>query len=95
MSLEDFQILDNEPIDKIIDKRFFFEIYHQQGAQSIDPNQNIEFTFGEIDNYHQKGNGYLEFGITVRRNDNTNFHYDDPIRLLNYGFAYCFIKRLL
>ena len=52
--------------------------------------QNIEFIFGENNNYHQIGNAYLEFNITVRKNDTTNFHDDDPVRLVNIAFAYCF-----
>ena len=52
--------------------------------------QNIEFIFGENNNYHQIGNAYLEFNLTVRKNDTTNFHNDDPVRLVNNGFAYCF-----
>ena len=32
---------------------------------------------------------YLEFDITVRQNDGTNFLYDDPIRLVNDGFTFC------
>ena len=52
--------------------------------------QNIEFIFGENNNDHQIGNAYLEFNIKLRKNDDTNFHYDDPIRLVNNRFAYCF-----
>ena len=52
--------------------------------------QNVEFIFGENNNYHQIGNGYLEFDITVRKNDGTNFQYDDPVRLLNIRFEFCF-----
>ena len=52
--------------------------------------QTIEFIFGENNNYHQVGNAYLEFNITIRKNDDTNFHYDDPIRLVNIGLAFCF-----
>ena len=33
MSLENFQILDNEPIDNSIIKRDFLKVYHQQGTQ--------------------------------------------------------------
>ena len=51
MSLEDFQILDNEPFDNSIDKRDHLKIYHQQGAILNDP----EFIFGENSNYHQIG----------------------------------------
>ena len=32
----------------------------------------------------------MEFNTTERENDTTNFHNDDPIRLVNNGFAYCF-----
>ena len=90
MSLEDFQLLDNEPFDISIIKRDFTKIYHQQGAQLNQSDQNIEFIFGENNNYHQIGNGYLEFNITVLKNDTTNFHIEDPIRLVNNGFAFCF-----
>ena len=90
MSLEDFQLLDNEPFDNSIINRDFTKIYHQQGAQLNQSNQNIEFIFGENDNYHQIGNSYLEFNITVRKNDTTNFHIEDPIRLVNNGYAFCF-----
>ena len=90
MSLEDFQLLDNEPFDNSIIKRDFTKIYHQQGAQLNQSDQNIELIFGENNNYHQIGNGYLEFHITVRKNDTTNFHIEDPIRLVNNGYAFCF-----
>ena len=33
MSLEDFQLLDNEPLDNSIIKRDFTKIYHRQGDQ--------------------------------------------------------------
>ena len=90
MSLEDFQLLDNEPLDNSIIKRDFTKIYHRQGDQLNQSDQNIEVIFDENNNYHQIGNAYLEFNITVRKNDTTNFHNDDPIRLVNKGFAYCF-----
>ena len=90
MSLEDFQLLDNEPFDNSIIKRGFTKIYHQQGAQLNQSDQNIEFIFGENNNYHQIGNGYLEFKITVRKNDTTNFYIEDPIRLVNNVYAFCF-----
>ena len=32
----------------------------------------------------------MEFDITIRRNDNTIFPYDDPIELVKNGYAYCF-----
>ena len=90
MSLEDFQLLDNEPLDNSIIKRDFTKIYHRQGDQLNQSDQNIEFIFGENNNYHQIGNGYLELNITVRKRDTTNFHNDDPVRLVNNGFAFCF-----
>ena len=90
MSLEDFQLLDNEPFDNSIIKRDFIKIYHQQGARLNEPDQNIEFIFGENNNYHQFGNSYLEFDMTVRREDNVNFGNNSAIRLTNNAFAYCF-----
>ena len=90
MSLEDFQLLDNEPIDNSIIKRDFLKVYHQQGAQLNQSDQNIEFIFGENNNYHQIGNAYLEFNITVRKADTTNFHNEDPILLVNNAFSFCF-----
>ena len=90
MSLEYFQLLDNEPLANSIIKRDFTKIYHRQGDQLNQSDQNIEFIFGENNNYHQIGNAYLEFNITVRKNDDTNFHHEDPVRLVNNGFAFCF-----
>ena len=79
MSLEDFQLLDNEPLDNSIFKRDFTEICHRQGDQLNHSDQNIEFSFGQNNNYHQIGNAYLEFNFTVRKNDDTNFHHEDPV----------------
>ena len=91
MSLENFQLLHNEPFDNSIKKRDFLKVYHQQGAQLNTPDQNIEFIFGENNNYHQIGNAYLEFDITVRpQNAADAFGEDSPIRLTNNGFAYAF-----
>ena len=56
MSSEDFQLLDNEPFDNSIIKRDFLKKYHQQGAQLNYSDQNIEFIFGNNNNYHQIGN---------------------------------------
>ena len=88
MSSDDFQLIDNEPLDNSIMKRDFTKIYHRQGDQLNQSDQNIEFNFGENNNYHQIGNAYLEFNITVRKNDTTIFHNDDPIRLVNNDFAF-------
>ena len=45
---------------------------------------------GENNNYHQIGNSYLEFDITVRRNDNANFFDDNAIRLTNNALVSVF-----
>ena len=90
MSLEDFQLLDNETIDNSIIKKDFTKIYHRHGDQLNQSDQNIEFIFDENNNYHQIGNAYLEINITVRKNDDTNFHFHDPVRLVNNGIAFCF-----
>ena len=94
MSLEDFQLIDNEPIDNSIVKRDFTKVYHQCGANLNDVNQNVEFIFGENNNYRQIGNAYLEFDITVR-NDAGNFTNASVIRLVNNAFAYCFKEAYL
>ena len=67
MSLEDFQLLDNEPFDNSITKRDFTEFYHQQGAHLNQSDQNIEFIFGENNNYHQIGHSYLELDISTEK----------------------------
>ena len=94
MSLQDFELIDNEPIDDSIVKRDYTKVYHQQGANVNDSNQNVEFIFGENNNYHQIGNGYLEFDITVR-NTAGNFTDASAIRLINNAFAYCFTQASL
>ena len=94
MSLEDFQLNDNEPIDNSIVKRDYTKVYHQQGENLNDSNQNVEFIFGEKNNFHQIGNGYLELDITVR-NTAGNFTNASVIRLVNNAFAYCFKEATL
>ena len=64
--IKDFRLFDNEPFDNSILKRDHLKIYRQQGAIFNDPEQNVEFIFGENNNYHQIVNAYLEFDITVR-----------------------------
>ena len=88
--MEDFQLLDNEPLDNSIIKRGFTKKNHRQGDQLNQLDQNIEFIVGENNNYQQIGNAYLEFNITVRKNDDSNFHHEDPVRLVNNWFPYCF-----
>ena len=88
--MEDFQILDNEPLDNSIIKRYLTKIYHRQGDQLNQSDQNIEIIFGENNIYNQIGNAYLEFNITVRKNNDKNFHHEDPVRLVNNRYAFCF-----
>ena len=94
MSLEDFGLIDNEPIDNSIIKRDYTKVYHNQGANLNDSNQNVDFIFGENNNYHQIGNAYLELDITVR-NTAGNFTNASAIRLVNNGFAFCFKEATL
>ena len=65
MSLEDFQLLDNEPLDNSIIKRDFTKIYHRQGDELNQSDQNIDFIMRENNNCHQISNAYLEFNFTV------------------------------
>ena len=99
MSLEDFQLIDNEPIDNSIVKKDYAKVYHHQGANLNDSNQNVEFIFGENNNYHQIGNAYLEIDITIRKvvaaGADPNFANADQIRLIIKAFAYCFTQATL
>ena len=45
MSLEDFQLLNNELFDKSIIKRDYSKVYHQYGAQLNQSDQYIDFRF--------------------------------------------------
>ena len=89
MSLGDFQLLDNEPIDTSIVKRYFLKVYHQQEAQLKHSDQNNELFFRKNNNYHQTGKACLDFDFTVWKNDTTNFHNEDPILSVNDAFAFC------
>ena len=99
MSLEDFQLIDNEPTDNSIIKRDYTKVYHHQGANLNDSNQSVEFIFGEINNYYQIGNAYLEFDIIIRKvvaaPADPNFANADQIRLINNAFAFCFTQATL
>ena len=99
MSLEDFQLIDNEPIDNSIVKRDYTKVFHQSGAHLNDSNQTVEFIFGKNNNYHQIGNAYLEFDITIRKvvvaPADPNFANADQIRLINNAFAHCFTQATL
>ena len=59
-----------------------------------DPDETIEFIFGENNKYHQIGTAYLEFDITVR-NAAGNFIDASKVRLINNAFAYCFKEEKL
>ena len=89
MSLENFRFFDNEPFDNSILKRDHLKIYHQHGANINDPDQNVEFIFGENNNYYQFFNAYLEFDITVRDTAGV-FTNASNITLLNNALAFCF-----
>ena len=45
MSLEDFQLSGNEPLDISVIKKDFTKIYHRQGDQLNQSDQKIEFVF--------------------------------------------------
>ena len=90
--MKGFQLLDNEPFDNSLIKRDYLKVYHQPRAQLNQFNQNIDLVSGENNNYHQIGISYLEFNKTVRKNDTTNFHYNNPVGLVNHAFAFCFTE---
>ena len=67
MSLEDFQLRDNEAIDSSVIERDFLKIYHRKAANSNDSDQKIEFIFVDNNNYHQIGNVYLQFELKIEK----------------------------
>ena len=69
-------------------------MYHNQGAQLNDSDQNIEFIFGENNKYHQIGNSYFQFDITVQ-DPTAGFNANAEIRLVDNAFAYCFKEAVL
>ena len=56
MSIDDFQLTDNEAIDNSITKGDILKVYDQQAANLNDSDQNIDFIFGENNNFHQIDN---------------------------------------
>ena len=90
MSLEDFPLLGNERIDNIIIERVSLKVYHRGGANLWDQGQNCDFNFGENYNYHKEGDSYLEFDITLSREDNANLTDISAIRMTNNAFAHVF-----
>ena len=66
VSLEGFHLLDDTPIATSTIKRESMETNHHQTDQHKVQNQDIDFFFGEIRNYHQIGIGFLEFEITLK-----------------------------
>ena len=68
MSLKNFQLLDDPSTDKSLIRRDYIKIYQQRGTQLSYSNQGFFFVFDEYNNYHQIGDGYLDFDITLRKN---------------------------
>ena len=89
MSLEDFQVFDNGPFENSFVKRDFLKVYHHQGFNLKDSDQQVEFIFGENNNYHQIGKAYLENDKTIQ-NPNAAFDNNSPIRITNNGLAHAF-----
>ena len=94
MSLEDFQLIDNETNDISIMKRDFLKICHHQATKLNDSDQKIEFIFGENNNYHQIDDAYLQNELTIEKDvavaANRVLVDGDAIRLVNNDFAYWF-----
>ena len=69
------------------------KIYLQQRAQLNDRNQGIAFAFGEINNYHQIGSGYLEFDIISEKNSG-DFNIVDIVGKVDQTFRLVFFHQL-
>ena len=72
-------------------KKSFFKKCHHQRANLENSDQNVEFIFGENNNYHQICNAYLQYEVTVENveaNQVVGILIDgDAIRLLKSSFA--------
>ena len=96
MSFEGFQMrVDTLPNTSNI-KGGFMKLRHQHGAKLKDNSQSLRFFLFETSKYHQIGNGFLKFDITLRKNgnDSNKLVGDDNIgelnKLVNVVFAYTF-----
>ena len=94
MSIEDSLLLDNETIDSSTIKRSFLKLYHQQAANINASDQNNDFIFGEKNNYHQIGNAYLQYELTIEKEVAVAaikvLVNGEAIKSANIAFAYCF-----
>ena len=98
MSREDFQLLDNEATVNSIMKRDILKIYHHQAANINDSDQNIQFIFGENNNYHIIGNAYLRYEMTLEKDvfaANRVVVDGNSFRLVNTDSANCFKEATL
>ena len=66
MSLEDFQLIDNEILHFSFFKRDFIKKRHHRGAQLNHLDHNKEYIFGYNINYHQIGNSYSQNDIASK-----------------------------
>ena len=70
------------------------KVFHQQAANLNDSDQNIDFIFGENNNYHQISIAYLQYELTIEEDvavaANKFFVKADAIRLVNNAFANSF-----
>ena len=70
------------------------KIYHQQAGNINDSDQNKDFIFGVSKNYHQIGNAYIQYEMTIEKDvavAANRFLVDGKdTRLVKNAFAYCF-----
>ena len=92
MSLEYSHLKDDTKIDSSINQKTSINKYHQQGAQLINPDQNIEFIFGGNNNHHQFSKANPQYDITVRKivaiPGNPNVLGKNVSKLVNIAFAF-------
>ena len=65
MSAEDFQLIDDSKIDDSIIKKDCIKAYHQHAAEVNVENQIFSFSFGELFNDIQMGDGYFKLDIEI------------------------------
>ena len=96
-NLENSELIDNETYAKSFMKKDFIGIFHQQGANLDNLDQNIEFICGGNNRTHQIGIAYLQFHMKVLKADVKKFRITNDIvtnaviRLVSSDFA-CSLK---
>ena len=94
MKLEDYHLTEDSPIDTSIIKRDFTKIYQQYGARKNHVDRIFEIISGENNIYHENGNSFLQYDITIRKVALPPANEGDPLNPPNPEFIFVHIVRM-